>query len=214
MELDKTSYRFPFLIFQVDRDELESSGTKPTELETVPINANIVKYGEIALSLIKKERSDERDNDRNTLLIGLCKAAIELKDFKKARMFGRELILDFGQSVNVSGFDDSTHIGNITMGFAELNDGNTEKAKEHLLIAIRAPLRQKSNYLIDLDMSLAKALLSKNENKAVLEYLDLCLTLAHFVEEPEIYSDEIAAIKSWRTQISEGKTPSLEFAKP
>ena len=170
--------------------------------------------GEAALTLLKKERSSERDDKRRELLTTLSKTAYRLDKFDRAKQLATELILDFGKSVYESSYEKATHTGNIVLGLVALRQGDPAKAKEYLLIAIHAPLRDERAYLNKIDTELAKELYAKGEKNAVAEYLKLCENLGNLKNYPNTFESEIKALKLWQEQIKEGKMPSFDFEKP
>jgi len=144
------------------------------------------------------------------LLKSLSKIAFGLEKYDRARQLATELILDFGQDANNSSYTQAAHDGNIILGRIAIRENDTAKAKEYLLIAIRAPLRREKSYFSSIDMQLARELLEKGEKDAVAEYLKLCEKLLNY---SEIYESKIQALKTWQEQISEGKIPSFDFGK-
>jgi hypothetical protein len=210
-KLDPDNYKFPLVLTDLAAKGAESS--KVAEQKTAATRT-LLENGVRALALIKRERSPERDSDRNKLLARLCKAAVEAGDLDAASSFAQELILDFGQSSSDHAYDQATHVGNITLGMVELKKNNVEKAKEFLMIAIRAPLRQDYNSLSKIDTTLAKELYKKGEKSIVVEYLKLGLELGNLKTYPESYADEIYAMKLWIEQISKGVEPNFDFDAP
>ena len=172
-----------------------------------------LEKGEQALSQIKKERSRERDRDRKRLLVKLSKVGLELRNYGRTRAFATELVLDFGDDPDEFGYEEAAHRGNIVLGRIALAENDIAKAKEHLLIAIRAPLRSETAWLSGIDFELARELLAKGEKDAILEYIRLCLSLREREKDLD-YKSEINALKSWQEQIKTGKVPSLDFDKP
>ena len=195
------------------RDYKDESKSRTSESQDTLVRS-ILATGRTALSVLKRERSQERDEERAKLLISLCPIAFEAGETEWAETLAQELILDFGNDVNESNFEKATHIGNVVIGNAQLSKGNKTKAVEHLLISIRAPLRDKTGYFTDIDTSLAKGLLKLGEKTAVSEFLKLCLELNAFKSDTELYADELAAIKKWQTQIEQNIEPSFDFNKP
>lgn len=180
-----------------------------------PYPAILLEKGERALVLIKKERSIERDRHREDLLEKLSQVAFELKKYDRARAFAMELILDFGSDASSMSFEQATHTGNIVLGKISLAENDLAKAKEYLLVAIRAPLRSNYPWIRDMNMSLARELLAKGEKETVLEYLRLCQTSQEKINGEEKYhDDEIKTLKAWQEQIKAGKTPSFDFDNP
>ncbi len=170
--------------------------------------------GTEALILLKTERSQERDTKRMTLLPELSKTAYRLGKYDLAKRLATELILDFGQNADASGYEKATHTGNIVLGLTALRENNLSKAKEYLLIAIRAPLRDENSYLIKIDTELARELFNKGEKTAVSEYLKLCENLGNLKNYPDSYEDKSKALKLWQEQIKQGATPSFDFDQP
>ena len=212
-KIDPEEYEFPLKLAEI----YESRSKDPTVAGTLQRNYLdlALEKGEHALSQIKKERSRTRDRDRKELLLKLSKVGLELKKYERTRAFATELILDFGNDPDEYGYEESVHTGNIILGRIALAENDVAKAKEHLLIAIRAPLRSESAYLSDIDFELARALLAKGEKDAILEYLRLCLSLREKEKElDELYKSEINALKSWQEEIKAGKIPSLVFENP
>ena len=170
--------------------------------------------GAEALILLKKERSEERDSKRRELLKKLSKTAYLLEKYDRAKQFAIELVLDFGQNAGASGYEEATHIGNIVLGLTALRENDLPKAKDYLLIAIRAPLRDERSYLMEIDTELAKELYIKGEKTVVSEYLKLCESLGNLKNYPDLYKDDSKALKLWQEQIKQGVTPSFDFDKP
>jgi tetratricopeptide (TPR) repeat protein len=211
MSLDPTNYEFPLRL--TDHFDAELKDDAKTSTQHKELSEKVLANGEKALSLIKTERSGDRDHDRFALLKKLCSVAIDLGETAKARVFAQELILDFGPSPSSVGRASATHVGNITLGQAALAEGNLEKAKEYLLIAIRAPLRLSHDDIEPLDTKLAAALFAKGEKAPVVEYLKLCLEREAYKKYPSLYKLEVESIKSWLSLIDAGKTPSFELAR-
>jgi hypothetical protein len=210
-KLDPDNYKFPLFLTELAAKDIESAKAAEQKASAV---RKLLDNGVRGLALIKRERSPERDSDRNKLLTRLCKAAIEAGDIDSASSFAQELILDFGQSSSDHAYDQAAHVGNITLGLVELKKNNIEKAKEFLMISIRAPLRQDYNSLSKIDTTLAKELYRKGEKSTVVEYFKLGLELGNLKTYPESYADEIYAMKLWIEQIGKGVEPNFDFDAP
>lgn len=210
-KIDPEEYEFPLKLAEI----YESRSRDPKVEAALQRNylTLALEKGEQALSQIKKERSRERDRDRKRLLVNLSRVGLKLKNYGRTRAFATELILDFGNDPDEFGYEEAAHKGNIVLGRIALAENDIEKAKEHLLIAIRAPLRSESPWLSDIDLDLARELLAKGEKDAILEYVRLYLSLRER-EKETYYKSEISALKSWQEQIKAGKIPSLDFDKP
>lgn len=220
-QIDKNVYEFPLMLnrmlfydFETRWQKEAAESNEETRRKQLELLNKAFENGETALVLLKKERSTDRDSKRRELLQRLAKNAFELEKLDRARSFATELILDFGQDADSPYYDEATHTGNIVLGRIALKENNPAKAKEYLLIAIRAPLRMEKNYLTSVDTALARELYAKGEKETVAEYLKLCDGLWNFKKYPKLYEDEIAALKLWQEQIKQGITPSFDFEKP
>ena len=207
--LDEDNYKFPLGIALRLKEELDAKNSSADEQRRT--GETIIAEGEKALSLIKRERSSERDDDRFELLKVLSTVAADLNAMQKARALAQELILDFGPNSTAAGHASAVHIGNITLGRAELAAGNVEKAKEFLLISIRAALRLSSDDIEDLDTKLAASLFAKGEKQAVVEYLKLCLGRQKFKTYPDAYKKISDAINGWIVAIEKGGDPGFDL---
>jgi predicted transglutaminase-like cysteine proteinase len=212
IRLDPANFVLPLAAYKVYETWPEGVATETPE-QRIARKKHAFKFGESALTLLKLERSDDRDTERRQLLHILAKGAFELKDYDKAKALATELVLDFGQDSTAWGYDNAAHIGNIILGRVELQRKNTAKAKEHLLIAIRAPLRKADSWLEDIDTILAKELFEAGEKEAVIEYFRLCEGLSNLTTEKKLFEDQSKALKLWQFQIRQGKTPTFDFYK-
>ncbi len=210
--LDKENYEFPLLlcdlIYSETGDLDENSRDFRARKSAFLLEA--FEAGEAALALLKKERSLERDTKRVGLLESLAKIAFELEKFDRAKALATELILDFGQDASSADYTEAAHVGNIILGRVAIRERSAAKAKQYLLIAIRAPLRREKSYFSKIDMELARELLEIGEKDTVAEYLALCEKLLNY---SELFAGKIQAIKTWREQINQGITPSFDFRK-
>lgn len=208
------NYEILVLLNKVYQNKADGSDNadKPEIIRTNRQKA--LETGESALRLLKQERSEDRDDERRELLKTLSKTALQIGKIERAEQLATELVLDFGQNADKADYDQVTHIGNVVLGLAALEKGETAKAGNYLLIAIRAPLRDENNYLTEIDTELAKKLFEKGEKTTVAEYLKLCEGLRAFKIYANLYDDENKALKLWQEQIKQGKTPSFDFEKP
>jgi transglutaminase-like putative cysteine protease len=207
--LDPDNYEFPLFLSDLLYSNSEAEDDAPGNLrKRGEFLVRAFENGETALALLKKERSTERDLKRADLLLMLSKIAFELEKFDRAKALATELILDFGQDANNPNYTQATHTGNIILGRTAVRENDLAKAKEYLLIAIRAPLRREKSYFSKIDMQLAKELLDKGEKTTVSEYLKLCEKL---LNSSRLYAGKVRTLKTWLEQIDQGKTPSLDF---
>jgi hypothetical protein len=139
------------------------------------------------------------------LLLQLAPAALTAGDQEKARSYATELIsLGESQRYKIAGFgpslySDARHIGNMILGQQALAIGDLVNAKAHLLAAGEVP---GSSVLISFgpNMLLAKQLLEKGEQEAVIQYLDYC---AQFWEMHRGRLDQ------WKETIKQGAIPEF-----
>jgi hypothetical protein len=214
-QTDRENYEFPLLLCELLYSEIEKlrgeKGAPQILRKKSEMLAEAFENGETALALLKKERSTDRDSKRAELLESLTKVAFDLEKYDRAKALATELILDFGQDAASAKYTEAAHIGNIILGRTALREtDDAVKAKEYLLIAIRAPLRREKSYFSQIDMQLAKELLAKGERETVAEYLRLCEQLLNY---SDLYTGKVQALKTWQEQISQGKTPSFDFGK-
>lgn len=209
---DSSIYEFPLTLSKIYKSFAGDNEKSVAEIEEMRFKA--FESGETALRLLKKERSAQRDAEREELLQNLTEIAFQLEKYDRAESLATELILDFGGDAANADFEAAAHIGNTTLGLIAARRGNLVKAGEYLLISVRAPLRKKENYLKKIDTELAKELFLKGEKTVVSEYLKLCTELWHINKYPNLYADEQKALTLWREQIKQGKTPSFDFEKP
>jgi len=213
MKIDPDNYQFPLELsrmFHNPSNELkaESPGEKLARI------TKELQFGHAAVSLLKKERSQERDAERKDLIQNLAQTAFELEKYDDAASLATELILDFGNDAGDVTFDSAAHIGNIILGRVALKRHDPKKAAEYLLIAIRAPLRKEKSWLPDIDTTLAKELFAAGEKDAVAEYFRLCEGLWNLKNEKTLFDYQTKALQLWQEQIKQGKTPSFDFQKP
>jgi hypothetical protein len=189
----------------IDLFDLFKVKTENTEIDEVEKNSYLSKAfesGERAILLLKKERSATRDSKRAELLPQVAEVAIELKNYAKANSYAKELVLEFGDDIDEYEFKEAVHQGNTILGKIALRESNINKAKEYLLISIKAVLQSKKGYLSYPNLSLAKELLEKNEKDVVLEFLKL--------SEQLVGTDKVS-LKKWQNEINNGKVPDFEW---
>lgn len=107
------------------------------------------------------------------------------------------------EKVLKSGDDDGDllHTAHTVLGRVSLREGDTERAKFHLLTS----LKEKRGAVINSfgpEFSLAKELLAAGERDSVVSYLDQCLKLD--------LPDERVNFRKWQEEIDQGLPPSFE----
>ena len=110
------------------------------------------------------------DIAKDALLSNLAQSAQVAGDTEKAKQYAKQMLNQVGSDWN-SG--NKVHYANITLGKIALADGDIETAGQYLIKAGKTKGSPQLNSFGP-DFSLAKALLEKEQNKVVLEYLDLC----------------------------------------
>ena len=210
--IDKENYEFPLRLSELIYGKIKDLDEDSSEYlrKKTRVLGRAFEAGETALALLKNERSTERDAKRAMLLQSLTKIAFELGKFDRAKALATELILDFGQDAASPNYANATHTGNIILGRIAVRENDAVKAKQYLLIAVRAPLRREKSFFSKIDLRLARELLEKGEKATVSEYLKLCEKLLNY---SNLYAGKVRALKSWQAQINEGKMPSFDFAK-
>lgn len=212
-KLDPDNYELPLMV-QKMYASAPSDVTVETESQRLDRHRNELISGKLALAALKKERSNDRDRKRLYLLKDLAESAFAINDYEVAKSLATELILDFGQDETNLGYDDATHLGNIILGRVSLKLGDILKAKEYLLIAIRAPLRKQTSWLENINTALARELFAAGEKDTVLEYLKLCEGLSNLTTEKDLFAEQLKLLKRWQEEIKQGKTPNFDFYKP
>lgn len=206
------AYEFPRELSLLNASRLEDSDAN---LEKRAVwTRQCLEFGKHALQILKTERSNVRDSDRAELLLGLAPVAFDSGDLDLAEALSRELVLDFGGDTSGSKFEEAAHNGNTILGRSALAKGDVQKAVDHLLISIRAPLRKPEGYFYQINLSLAEELFKKGEKKAVSEFLSLALKISGYVDSPDLNEDEITAIKKWIAEIEKDGSPTFDFDMP
>jgi len=154
-----------------------------------------------ARSLEKYERAlslADNEFDEADLLGRVAKAAFEAGNMVKAKAQAAALLGKYGQNKDSYGYDDAVFDGNQVLGRVALRTGNIASAKRHLLASARisgSPVLSSFGP----DMTLAKELLEKRQQTAVVEYLHLCAT----------FWDKAARLKAWEDDIRKGRLPNF-----
>lgn len=198
-KIDAENYKLPLKLIEIYDDRFEES---ESDAERKALLVKIFEHGERTLTLLKQERTEARDIERENLLLKLAKSAFELGNFEKAKAYATELILEFSDNSNDVKYAEAVHTGNIILGKVALSENNLAKAKEYLLIAARAPQHAHFKAIFP-DLELARMLLAKEEKLVVMEYLKLCENLNDV---------NVKMLQRWQREIAEGKIPSLSWS--
>ncbi|MDQ3798639.1 MAG: hypothetical protein M3384_04255 [Acidobacteriota bacterium] len=133
----------------------------------------LLAEGEKALAIISKDEDRARSSERIQLLARLAAVALDLNDLKKARVFSETILNGTKDETGATTWLDAgkaIFYGNNLLGRVVLREGNTAKAKEHLLASIT--FSEESDFELETpELDLAAELLAKGEKQAVLDYL-------------------------------------------
>jgi tetratricopeptide (TPR) repeat protein len=153
-------------------------------------------------SLEQYERSYQNAATREARFYGLsdlAKAAFEVGDLPKATQYANELVVmaaDFPRDWN---YGNAIHHGNLILGRVALRKGEVDRASDFLLKAGRTPGSPQLNSFGP-NMALAKELLEKQQQKAVLEYFELCR---------KFWGMHADSLDRWKTDVEAGRTPDF-----
>ncbi|NNE66827.1 MAG: DUF3857 domain-containing protein [Pyrinomonadaceae bacterium] len=209
----KDDYRFSAEKFKILYSWInggEDFDEKPLPADT---RKRAFEIGRAALEILRSGRRDDADRDYLELLTGMTELGFQLGAYDSVKRSATEMILMFGSSAAVPGFDEATHFGNIFLGKLALLDGDTDKSGEYLMISVRAPLRKKPNS-VHPKMDLAKDLFEAGKKQVVSDYLEECLKLEVFTDEDYPDKESLKAVNKWIAMIKEGKTPSFDYDNP
>ena len=139
------------------------------------------------------------------LLANLAPAALAAGETEKAENYARELMVVADKRIHnrvirSSSMGYATYISNMVLGRIALENGEIDKAKEHLLAAGRVTGRHPDLATFGPSMILAKQLLEKGERETVIQYLDLC---ANF------WKNERGRLEKWKNIIKQGGMPDF-----
>jgi hypothetical protein len=106
-------------------------------------------------------------------LAAMAKAALKAGDLVKAQTYADQLLSMAPQNPKSWNYGNAIHDGNMVLGAVALQQGNTPAAETYLLAAGRTPGSPNLNSFGP-NMTLAQALLQKNQRDVVLQYFALC----------------------------------------
>jgi hypothetical protein len=153
------------------------------------------------LAKAEQEIRTAKDDYRRLQPLGVAAmASVDTGDYAKAQRYALELLrLSYELFPKERPEADGIHKGNIVLGRLALRAGDSEGAKAYLLKSARV---EGSPVLGSFgpNMTLAKELLEKGEQKAVLEYFDLC---------DEFWKDGHDKLKRWKNQVQAGVIPDF-----
>jgi hypothetical protein len=102
----------------------------------------------------------------------VAKLALWAGEVDKAKEYAREILVLVPPGTAVGGGDE-IHDGNMVLGLIALQEGDTERAKQHLLESVRISGSMEMR-MTGPNLSLASELLKRNEIDVVIRYLEEC----------------------------------------
>jgi len=115
---------------------------------------------------------------------------------EEARNYAQELLTLLPGFRQNQEYGNAVHDANLTLGRIAVREGRLEDAKRHLIESVRTPGARQMDY--GPNMSLAKDLLEKGEQQAVLNYFALCKKFWNY-----------GRLDDWSQQVREGKIPDF-----
>ena len=168
-----------------DIDASQKASQQLWELAT----AEMVKHAPTAEERLALAESQGQSGSPGSLLY-LAMQAVQAGQMDKAEQYARQTLLTPSRAY------DSVHSGNIVLGLVALNrDGDVPAATAFLLAAAKTKGGWGSLDRWGPNLALAKALLEKGQNDAVLEYFQACKS---FVTKNPKLDDWIALLKGGR----------------
>lgn len=124
---------------------------------------------------------------------------VDAGSLDRAKDFAEELLATAERYKNDWNYGNAIHKGHLILGRIELRRGDRHAAAKHLLEAGNTPGSPQLNSFGP-NMILAKELLEAGEQKAVLQYLELC---------GGFWKSDFGALEKWKEMISGGKFPNF-----
>ena len=121
----------------------------------------------------KAQEADEEKMSRFYRLDQLAKAALRAGEMEKAASYAEESLTEAAKYPKDWNYGNALHHGNNVLGHCALEKSDKKLASEFLIKAGQTPGSPQLNSFGP-NMSLAKALMEKDEKEAVLEYFELC----------------------------------------
>ena len=173
-------YRIPVLVFRSDFKEI------------MPLSAAD------AYAVVKQDMALLKGMDRAAMLQQAAKLSIKAEALDDAGAYARELV-----ATAAGGADwnqgNAVFYGNMVLGQVALRRGDKEGARSYLLASGKSEGSPQLNSFGP-NMSLAKDLLAAGEQKAVLDFFDLC---------GRFWKTDRGRLKQWAEQVRTGSTPDF-----
>jgi tetratricopeptide (TPR) repeat protein len=147
----------------------------------------------------KAQSADASELTRFYRLDDLAKQAFEAGEIEKASQYANELLETAQKYPKDWNYGNAIHHGNNVLGLVALKQGDVKKAVQYLLDAGKTPGSPQLNSFGP-NMTLAKELLEKGENDAVLQYFELCR---------KFWSSGAEKLDHWAQEVKVGKTPDF-----
>ncbi len=113
-----------------------------------------------------------------------------------ARKYAQELMTLLPSFRQDREYGNAAHDAHLTLGRIAVREGRMDDARRYLIESVRTPGARQMDY--GPNMSLAKDLLEKGEQQAVLDYFALCKKFWNY-----------GRLDDWSQQVKEGKTPDF-----
>ena len=146
---------------------------------------------------LKKAKNEE---ERFYALGSLAKLAVDAKENAVATQLADELLQLAPKYRKNWNYGNAIYDANIVLGKVAISEGKIEEAKKFLLEAGKTPGSPQLDSFGP-NMTLARALLEKNEREVVLQYFELCSKFW------EMGQDQL---KRWSEQVRKGEAPDFE----
>ena len=124
---------------------------------------------------------------------------VDVGSLDRAKDYAEDLLATAERYKNDWNYGNTIHKGHLILGRIELRRGDRLTAAKHLLEAGKTPGSPQLNSFGP-NMILAKELLEAGEQKAVLQYLELC---------GRFWKSDFGALEKWKEMISGGRFPNF-----
>jgi tetratricopeptide (TPR) repeat protein len=126
-----------------------------------------------AFALRERASAALNSEERFYSLQDLARTAFEAGEFVKAQLYAQELVDSAARYSGNWNYGNAAHHGNIVLGRIALQDGDVQRARQHLLAAATMSGSPQLNSFGP-NMTLAKELLGRGERQIVLKYFEMC----------------------------------------
>ncbi len=142
----------------------------------------------------------EEDRKRFYKLTQSATEALTAGETENAKAFAETLLKQAETMPEDWNYGNAIHVANLVLGHIALASGDLKEAKRCLLAAGNTPGSPQLNSFGP-NMRLAKALLEKNENDAVLEYFELCA---------KFWKPQFSKLDGWKAAVQKNEMPDFQ----